>query len=401
MLEKIAAGIVGKRFWRGDQLSKLGEVYSWLTIRTLAINLVGIFIPIYLYKIGYSLLAIFGFFVVGFMVRVITDFAVGFLIARIGPKRSIGISTLLQILYLLLLLTIQELHWPLPLIAVIWATSMSTYFVAFSVGFSKIKNPARGGHELGLAYSFERIGGLIGPLIGGLIATFTDARYTLALAIVSLIISLLPIFLSPEPTQTRQKISFRQLPWHQRRSDYLAFAAFGFDNTASVILWPLLIGVVVFKEGTYAKLGLIITVSLIVALVVIRLVGRSVDRRRSGHLIRTSVLLNVLLHSLRPALLNPAGAVAASVGNESMTVGYKLPLNKGLFDAADDMPGRRIVYVASVEAIGSLAKLVFWTVLLLLAWLWDPLSAMRWIYLLVAVVSLGVLFERFVSLRSH
>ena len=141
MIQKILKTLLKKRhFWRTVGFDELSDLYASMLIRSLALSLVGIFVPIYLYKLGYSVQSILGYYAVFFMSRVVVDILVAFIVARIGPKHTIACSTLGNIFYLSMLLSMQELGWPLPLLAVIGTITNSLFFVAFHTDFSKIKH---------------------------------------------------------------------------------------------------------------------------------------------------------------------------------------------------------------------------------------------------------------------
>lgn len=68
MIQKIINTLLEPRhFWRTVGFDELSEIYTSQMLRSLAASLVGIFVPIYLYKIGYSLVAICFMFLIWFL----------------------------------------------------------------------------------------------------------------------------------------------------------------------------------------------------------------------------------------------------------------------------------------------------------------------------------------------
>jgi hypothetical protein len=88
------------------------------------------------------------------------------------------------------------------------------------------------------------------------------------------------------------------------------------------------------------------------------------------------------------------------MANEAVTAGYRMPYTKGMYDAADEMTGHRIVYIASMEWFSSVAKTVFWMII----WLMVPLMSMYWlaivVFWLAGVGSLLGMTERFKALNT-
>jgi MFS family permease len=159
MVEKAIKKIIRKRhFWRTVGFDELSEIYMSQMLRSLAVNLVGVFVPIYLYKIGYSLIAISAMYLVWFMVRPLWAVLSAKIIGAWGPKHAIALSVVIQILYLALILTVNTFNWPLWVIGSIGSLCFGLFLMAFNVDFSKIKHTEHGGKEISFLQMFERIG---------------------------------------------------------------------------------------------------------------------------------------------------------------------------------------------------------------------------------------------------
>ena len=86
MLQKLINSVLRPRhFWRNVGFDELSELYASMLLRSLALSLIGLFVPIYLYKLGYSITDILGFFTVFFLIRIPVDIVVAFIVGRIGP----------------------------------------------------------------------------------------------------------------------------------------------------------------------------------------------------------------------------------------------------------------------------------------------------------------------------
>jgi len=210
-----------RHYWRNIGFDELSELYTAQLLRSLGISLIGLFTPIYLYKIGYSLQEIALFHVAWFLFRPLFDLASARIIARIGPKHTMLLSSFIHIIYLGLIMTIQDLKWPLILVASVGSLAYGLHLLAVAVDFSKIKHTKHGGKELGYLDSMQKVGGVLGPLVGGLIANYSDPRYAIALAMLVLLASAIPLFMSSEVVMVNQKITFRGLPYRKHIRDYL------------------------------------------------------------------------------------------------------------------------------------------------------------------------------------
>jgi hypothetical protein len=72
-----------------------------------------------------------------------------------------------------------------------------------------------------------------------------------------------------------------------------------------------------------------------------------------------------------------------------------MPFMKGMYAAADDLPGLRIVYISSMEASDSIAKATVWLMLAILAGAFDLRTVLIISFAIAGLASLGVMRERF------
>jgi MFS family permease len=385
--------------WRYVGFDDLSELYTSSMLRSLGLSLIGVFIPIYLYKLGYSIPIICLFMSVVFLGRAISDVFAGLTVAKYGPKHTILISNLMQITALALLLTLSQTNVSLWLIAVIWGWAISFFFVAYHVDFSKIMHKDHGGKELGFMTVVERLGAAAGPIVGGLIATLFGAEYTIMVALALLMASTLPLFLTQEPTRTHQHISFRGLPYKKLTRDGISYFSAGIDNAVSVGIWPFFVALSIFTTNTYANVGIVTSLGIVTAIFAATFIGKVVDKNRGLSLYRWSVWANALVHIFRPFIGSFSGVLLVNVANEAVTTGFRMPFFKGMYARADELPGFRIVYIVFMEIYVDLAKFIAWLVLALLCTLMPPLNAMSVVFILASATSLLMLVQNFPSLR--
>lgn len=401
MLRKIIDTVLRRRhYWRDIGFDELSELYTSQLLRSLAISLMGLFTPIYLYSLGYDIKSLIVFQICWFVLRPFMDIISGFMVAKIGPKHTMLFSSFIHIVYLSLLLTLPDFHWPLFIPALFGSTAYSLHLLAVQVNFSKIKHTNHGGKELGYMVIVERIGGVIGPLVGGFIANYYDPRYTVGLAMIVLIIAVIPLFLSSEPVQTNQHITFRGLPIKRRKFDYISAIPATLENTISIIVWPMYIGIFVLHTNVFVKLGAIAALSTLSSIVLSRSIGGLIDKRKGGKLLKVGVGLNALVHLSRPFVSTPLGAAMVNVANEPITAAYRMPYIKGLFDAADNLPGYRIAYLASISSLDSFMRLLFWLVLWGCVQIYSAQNVFIACFIAAALCSFGILLQRFEALKE-
>lgn len=394
MVEKIVHKVLKHRhFWRDISFDELSELYASMLLRTLAFSLIGLFVPIYLYLQGYTIREVFLYYIILYAARAVLDICSAFVVGRIGPKHTIGLSTVISVIHLVMLLTINELAWPLAVLSIVNAVAASLFFIAFHTDFSKIKDSKHGGKEIGYMTMIEKLGGILGPLVGGAIATFFDAKYTIVVAIIVLLASLVPLLLTNEIVKVHQHISFRGFPWKQQSRQIVSYSCINVENIVCILLWNFFLALVVFQTGTYAKIGAITAVSTALSFFFARYIGGHVDRKNGQKLLHVGVVVNSVVHILRMFVTTPAAAFGVNTVNEPITMSYRMPYVKNYYDIADSLPGFRIAFIAINEATSAFSRSLLWVGLLVASYHMSEITAIKGAFVVAAIVSLGIALQ--------
>lgn len=400
MLKQLIHRLLKKRhYWRLVGFDELSELYTSTMLRSMGLSLIGIFVPYYLYTLGVSIQDILLFLTGVYGVRMLFNVISGHVVARIGPKHTILASNLFQIAALGLLLTYEGYHWPLWMIAILNGISLSMFFVAYHVDFSKVIHAEHGGKELGFMTIMERIGAALGPVIGGVIATLFGPQYTIAAALLLFTGAVIPLFLSAEPTRLHQKLQFRGLPYRKLRRDFVTRVAVGMDNTASLVLWPFYAAIVLLTVNPYASVGLVTSLGIIASILAAHFIGQVVDRNKGRLLLNWAVGLNSFVHVLRTIVSGFGGTVMVNMANEAVTAGYMMPYAKGMYARAEELPGFRIVYIIMVEVAVDAGKVLLLLTAWGLAFAIQPLHALLASFLIAAVGTLLIMTQNFPALK--
>lgn len=401
MIQKLLRKVLEPRhFWRDVGFSELNELYVSNLLRRLSISVLMIFVPIYLYKQGYTVFAIFcmhGFF---FLAKIVCDFLAGFTVARYGPKHTMIIAAILQVISSALFVTVPTQHWSIVLMGVLWGASASFYFIPFHVEFSKIKHVKHSGSEIGYMNVIERVAAALGPAVGGVLAVFFGSPSIFVAGTLMAFLSLWPLFLSKEPVKTSQKLDFKNFPLSKATYDIVSYVAHSIENTICINMWPFYVGLFVLSGSVYAQLGLMSSVAVLASIYTAHLVGKMLDKRSGVNMLRISAVANSLVHVARPLAYGVWPAYGISIANEIITNGYRIPYVKGFYSAADEYPGFRIVYIVSMEAMGSIAKATTWFVLAFTSLAFGTKNAMTIGFMVAAVASLLIMTERFKAIRQ-
>ncbi len=396
MIKRILYRLLRHRhFWRDASFDELSQIYISTFFRVMAVSLVGIFIPIFLYDLGHSLLAIFLFYVTYFIARAVLHVPTAFIVARFGPKHTILYSFGLLLLSSLAFMTLPEYSWPLWLLATLYAASNTLFFTAYHVDFSKVKHSNHGGKETGFANIVQRVGGAVGPLVGGIIATIFGPQYIFVAMTAMLLVGIIPLITSGEAVKTRQKIRFRNLRLSAVKRDILSYAGITITHQLSVTIWPLYLALFALGTNVYLELGTLSSVGFLVSIFTAFAIGKLVDKRRGRELLHISLISDMFIQFSKPFVNSLPFAFVVNTAGESSAIAMRIAYQKGMYDAADDLPGNRIIYISVMEAWGALIKSLSWVLLIAVGVLFSFEIALIVGFFLAGLANLLTMTEKF------
>lgn len=380
-------------------MSEMSELYTSMALKTLAISLVGIFLPVYLYQEGYLIEQIIVYFAFYFAIRTVFNVLAGKLVAMVGPKHVLSYSYVMLIIFLFLLDTLPTYGWPLLLIAGVNALFNSLFFIAYHVDFSKIHSAKNSGSELSWMSIVSRTAAAIGPFVGGLIATFFSIGVTITIALVLVLLAIWPLMLTSEPTQQQKKLNLNSFDIRKYTRNMFAYSWMGISRQVSLSLWPLYISVFVFVDDVYAKVGFVTSISIVATLFVTRMYGKLIDKNNGRALLGGSAVVSSAVHLARPHVPTIGGVGLVNMTSEFAETGVLLPFTKGFYDEADSAKNR-IAYIVMMESIIELARSVFWLVILMIAIQFDPKTALITSFYIASVGALLTTTQGFAALRK-
>lgn len=399
-LKNYISGVLRRHhYWRAIGYDELSELYIGMMFRSFALSIIGIFIPLYLLNLGYPVTDIALVFAWHFTFRIGGDYVAGRTIAAIGPKHTIFLSYIVQIITLAMFLTLPQFGWPLWLLGGIWGFSNSLFWLAYHVDFSKIKHTEHGGKEQGMVTIVERVGYALGPVVGGVLATFFGPQFAFVVSTVILFLGLIPLMSTAEPVRTHRKLDFSPFTIKKLWPDLVTFSTISVDDLTSVFYWPLFLSLFVLGGLAYAELGIISTVSMLVSILSAKIIGQLTDRHHGRPLFQAGLLGVSVVQLIRPFISTARYALGSSILYELFVVSRNLPLYKGVYDNADQWAGHRIEYITLLEiGSGVVRAVTCWVIVLLLERMNVHLALSLPFIFTAAVCCVGVVTERFRAL---
>ena len=387
-----------RHFWRYATFGEIAELYASRMMTMFAMKFVMAFASVYLYKLGYEIAVIALFWALYYGVKTLDVPIVALILARIGPKHGVFIANILFAVGLCFLFLAE--YYGVSMVfawCIIHGFAATLNNVCYMTDFSKVKHANHAGKELVFMNIVERVAAGISPLVCGIIASLFGPSWAILLAVALFVFAAVPLFRTAEVVKLNQKLTLRRYPWRATWRSMRANGALGVDVVASNMGWVMFMSVAIFaSDGNelYAKIGALTSISLVVGLASSYVFGRLVDNKQGLLLLRSSAVVNSLVHLLRPTISTPTGIILTNSVNEVAFTGYSLAFTRGEFDLADT-PGYRIVYLSVMEVAGNAGATIAALSIAAFVSAYGNLGGFSVFYVFVAFVTLLIAAPRF------
>ena len=261
----------------------LRGVYLTTFLLNFGLGLVGLFIPIYVWRISGQLASVFYFFALYYLGVFLASPLTGWLFKKfISPDFSYFLSVLGRLLYLYFLVKAGQNEiflWPA---AFIWGLTIPFCWFPYYLAVTHEENEdGKFGKEVSNMGTLSQLASAIAPIFGGLIISQYGFSSSYFLAGLFFVVSFLPLYFD-RYNPKRVEFSLRDSVLFVRNSKEKklrrAFFGSGLEGVAN-IAWPLFI---FFTLGKYQVLGWIKGLALFLSVLILMWVGRFIDKRGKG-----------------------------------------------------------------------------------------------------------------------
>ncbi|MBU2566172.1 hypothetical protein KKG46_01275 [Patescibacteria group bacterium] len=274
---------------------ELSNFYITVAIGAFGDRLMSIFVPIYLYQMGYPIYQILFFYFISFLFFIIFAHAAMRLILKIGPKHSILYSAPLIIVYYLGLLAIPDFPFLFYVLPICLAGRMLFYNYGYHLHIIPHLDSKHEGGELSFINALILISSLLAPVLGGILAQYHFSILYVVGSVI-LLLSNIPLFLTKDTaTHHCERIklgnTINQITSKKWRGAALSFAGYGAEVVIGATIWPIYLIVVL---GNIEKTGFIVSLSLVFSLVVFYAMGKITDTYNKRKILHIGSLLYFL-----------------------------------------------------------------------------------------------------------
>jgi MFS family permease len=307
------------------------EVYWFSAINGLAIALIFVFEPIYLFQNGYSLTQIMWFYLQVYVWYAILIFPAARISSRVGYKHSIFISSIFYILYWLVLYHVRHYSEFFFIAPALFALQKGFFWPAFDADVSLASAKQQRGREVGALLSEIEFVSIAGPLVGGVISTALGFSSLFTISAVLMIAAVYPLFKTPD-VYAKHEFKFGNFKKIFRQYTGNFFGYWGYaEDLMLMSLWPLAIYLAVDR---FVGVGFIATFASLVATVLMLYIGKLADRTEKRRLIRTTSIIYGLTWIFRAFGRGVAGVMAFDTITKTSKASVNVPVVSLTYDNA-------------------------------------------------------------------
>jgi len=364
------------------------QFFVSVAIRYLALGMVGIYEPVFIYLyfnknlpptllFWAAIYGLFGLFVV---------FG-GKIMAKIGLKHTMLISHLFFFGYYLCLFFLHQNSYLLIPAIFLRAIGMTLFWPAFHTDFVRCTERDKRAVEVGKLSGISFTANIISPTIGGLILANFGYLVLFIVVLVTLFASTFPLFLSKERHEIYTDSYFKA--WQRikkNKSITLGLASLGIEDISIALLWPIFM----FALGiNFEKMGAITTIGLAIAALYAIYMGRITQKKNKKRLLRGASILLSLAWVIKYFVKDTFGAFLAHNFYRIAKTSASVPFTTTIYEKASLKKEEADEFLIYREIVLNLSKFFF---LLFLAGIFYFFPKPQIGFIFAAIASLGLIF---------
>lgn len=341
--------------------TELNEIFAVMSFRAFFLSLVVIFIPIYFFKLGFSVQEILFFYFMLYLGEAIFEPLSTYFLVKFGPKHNIAFSFPIMVLHFLLLLTIPQYNWPLWIVALVSSLSLALFWQGYHFDFSKAKHSHEVTKEISRLYILISFLSAIAPFIGGLIAANFGINILYVIALLGLIISAIPLFKTGEP-HIRKNIDLSKIDFRKTIKQQISYGGNGIELVTTMVIWPFFAFLII---QSYEGVGLVTSLALILAIIVTYYVGKKASGKTKIKYIQRGSYLTGITHSFKALASSVSHVLFFNILTSISHALFAAPWAAEYYLHADEEG--RAEYIGLMEFSTDIARAIFFGILYILS----------------------------------
>jgi MFS family permease len=267
------------------------------SIERLGWSMVGIFIPIYLLTLGFSLQQVFIYYIIQNTVILLTSFIVVYLGRIINIQKILIIRFPFLLIFLTILYNLQSIDFPIYLLAIIDGIQLMLYWFPLHILFAQFADKKNLGSSTSKLFAIPQFVTMFGPLAGGLITVTWGFKVLFIIATVLFFIAYIPI-LYTKILPIKYNFVFREgLDLYKKYKKYFySEICNNIGEEVEGVIWPIFVYLSLINITSVGVIGTLLAVSSSVFTLI---VGQLADKKNKTKLIKTSAIFIMTVWFLR------------------------------------------------------------------------------------------------------
>lgn len=342
--------------------TELNEIYYFMSLRSFALSLVMIFIPVYLYSTGYGVQNFFLYYLYMYLFEVFFEYFAARSIKIIGPKHSMIISLPFMIFHLWQLFSLGQIHWSPILLAIPSSIALAFFWEGYHYDFSRAKHRANTTKEVARLYITLTIIGALAPFFGGIIAATLGMNALLLTVIVIFSLASLILLKTKDTNFRKNDFKLSKVKLGKIKKDLISYAGLGWGTVSAMQIWPLFLFLIAVS---YAEIGLITSLTIVATVFITYWVSKKADKNGRVGFIKIGGLLTAFVGLLQIFVDTILQAFAVNMGRSISESIYRSSFDSEYYLHADEEARSEYIYL--MESTVDLSRMTFYVIMFVLS----------------------------------
>jgi len=389
-----------------DKMSKgFSSLYTGKLIIMVASGLLGLFLPIFLYKIlagNFQLVVLY--YIAGYLGYAFTLLLFPKFLNKFGFRNSLRASIFLGALFYVIFFFVNSGNAIklLPFSIIIGIVYKFLYWIPYHVDFAKFTKRHDRGKDISLIIITRDIIGTLMPLLAGLIVTKFDFNVLFLMAIVIYFLAGIPYITIPH---TREKFSwtrkqtFKNLVSKERRGPVLAFIGQGAETMISLVVWPIFL--LNILNSNLLDVGVVSTLIIGVTVILQLVVGKFIDKspEKEGEAMEFGSIFYAIGWILKIFVTTAFHIFAIGAYHNIMKIFTKTPFNALTYELAADQGHYVDEFSVLYEMSINIGRTIAGVIILVMSF-YLPI---QWTFIIAALssVMLNMLWLKSYNIQPH
>jgi MFS family permease len=318
------------KFFKMQPRRELREFYTFSILFSFASALITVFEPVFFYTQGISLSLISLYYGLHYTLYLFLLPLGGKFAARFGWERSLSMAMPVFVVYFLVLAWLPSHTWFFWWAWILLTVFKIFYWPAAHAELTKFSEGKNRGTEIAWMFAIARGVGVIGPMIGGVVAAVFGFPALFILAAVMSLVAAVPLLKTKERFRVQKLayVSFWKIIFAKRHRRMVVTMLGWAEDLVAMVYWPLFIFIVM---GSVDKLGYVVSFNVLLMTLFGFFIGEVSDRYPRRVVLRINWPFVVLSYLFRCVAISPVRVVLTDALSRISTVGVRIPMWCGLY----------------------------------------------------------------------